>query len=62
MKYHCVDQHQWDELASEVFASEMVVDYTSIFGGEPQKVKGKDQAELWKGMVKQLTSSQHLMM
>ncbi|KAJ7931222.1 hypothetical protein B0H13DRAFT_1959480 [Mycena leptocephala] len=54
-----VDRQEWD-LLSPVFAEELVMDYTSMFGGEPTHTNGVDQAKVWKGMLDYMDSTQHV--
>ncbi|MBX9685062.1 MAG: nuclear transport factor 2 family protein [Candidatus Obscuribacterales bacterium] len=55
------DLHQWDALSADVFASELTVDYTSLFGGEPQTLKAVDLVSSWKKLLPGFESTQHLL-
>ena len=57
----CADLGRWDELVSQVFASEVKVDYTSLFGGEAQKVSSSDLIAGWRTVLPGFTSTQHLL-
>lgn len=60
LQYRFVDQDRYDDLVSKIFASEMIVDYTSMFGGEPKTVTATTQAATWKGMLGQMRATQHV--
>ena len=57
----CADLGLWDKLLAEVFAEEVRVDYTSLFGGEVQKLKSTDLIAGWKSVLPGFTSTQHLL-
>lgn len=46
-----LDLSRWSALETEVFAEVVLVDYTSMFGGEPKTFTGKEQVESWKGQI-----------
>lgn len=46
-------------LVDEVFAEEVTIDYTSLFGGEPYQIKSKEQVEKWEQQMKSLDTWQH---
>ncbi|KAJ7322926.1 SnoaL-like domain-containing protein [Mycena albidolilacea] len=54
-----VDRQNWDAV-SALFAEEVVIDYTSMLGGEPVHTNGADQVKVWKGMLEYLDSTQHV--
>lgn len=54
-----LDRRLFDRLANEVFAEEMIVDYTALFGGEPLAISGTAQAQSWKEMTDFIDSFQH---
>ena len=54
-----LDMRDWDKLVKEVLADEIVLDYTRMFGGEPQKLSPQSAVEDWKGRMKTLSSTQH---
>ena len=53
------DTHRWDKLKA-LFAPEVTLDYTSLFGGEIQKMKAGDLVAAWSKVIPQFTSAQHL--
>ncbi len=53
------DTHRWDRLEA-LFAPEVTVDYTSLFGGSPQKQKAADLVAAWQKLIPQFTCAQHL--
>lgn len=61
-QFQHIDLKAWDYLISQCFTSGMVVvDYSSVFGGEPYEIKAKDLMEQWKPRVENLEASQHLL-
>ena len=54
-----VDTRQFDRVASEVLAAELLVDYTSLLGGEPYTISNTEQAKMWEGMLTKLHALQH---
>ena len=54
-----VDTRQFDRVASEVLAAELLVDYTSLLGGEPYTISNTEQAKMWEGMLTKLHATQH---
>jgi 3-phenylpropionate/cinnamic acid dioxygenase small subunit len=58
---HFIDARRWTELAA-LFAAEVETDYTSLFGGQPQK---QPAAELvlggWQKLLEPLERTQHLL-
>ena len=44
------DRRQWPDVRA-CFSDEVEMDYTSVGGGEPSKVKMDDQIEQWKAGV-----------
>jgi|688.fasta_scaffold415454_1 hypothetical protein len=57
----CADLGLWDKMLAEVFAEEVRVDYTSLFGGEVQKLKSADLVAGWKSVLPGFSSTQHLL-
>ena len=53
------DTHRWDKLLA-LFAAEVTVDYTSLFGGSVQNTKAADLVGAWKKVIPQFTCAQHL--
>ena len=54
-----VDARDWDRLR-ELFADEVDVDYTSLNGGEAQRVPPADLVDGWKQMLEPLLATHHL--
>jgi hypothetical protein len=54
-----VDARQWDCLAG-LFASEVRVDYTSLFRGEPQTMLRKQLIDSWRQLLPGFTHTTHL--
>lgn len=54
-----VDARDWDGLR-ELFADEVDVDYTSLNGGQPQRVPPADLVGGWKQMLEPLVATHHL--
>ncbi|KAJ7635280.1 hypothetical protein FB45DRAFT_1057151 [Roridomyces roridus] len=52
------DRKDWDTTAAQ-FADELVMDYTSMFGGEPVTTTPRNQAEVWKGMLEYMDGLTH---
>lgn len=53
------DQRRWDELA-EQFTDEVAVDYTSLDGGTPRRVSGRDLVAGWRAGLSGFQATQHL--
>ncbi|KAJ6586334.1 hypothetical protein DFH09DRAFT_1359699 [Mycena vulgaris] len=51
-----VDRREWDKLSS-LFTDKIVMDYTSLLGGELAHTTGAAQAQVWRGMLEYLDSS-----
>lgn len=58
MAWHA-DQREWDALR-EVFAERVLLDYTSLQGGEPATVPRDQLVESWAGLLGKLAATQHL--
>jgi len=54
------DRRQWDALAG-VFADEVMLDYTSLTGGEPAQVGGDALVGSWRKLLGAMTATQHLL-
>jgi SnoaL-like domain len=54
-----LDRREWDAL-QEVFADELVLDYTQPFGGEPETLTSAELVERWRAQVGHLDSTQHV--
>ena len=57
---HDIDQRRWHNLRAR-FADTVVVDYTSLFGGEVQTQNGGDLVDGWRRLLTPLTATQHLL-
>lgn len=53
------DQRRWDDII-DLFADHVVLDYTSLTGGEPATVTPADIAGSWKAALGGLDATQHL--
>jgi hypothetical protein len=58
--YMTFDRGRWGEW-DKVLAPELILDYTSMFGGEPRTVTPSEIAKEWKAFADKLTSHQHIM-
>jgi hypothetical protein len=54
------DRHQWDQLEA-LFAEEVLVDYTSLNGGDPVWSARTDLVAGWRGTLGGLAATQHMM-
>jgi hypothetical protein len=54
-----IDQVKWRGVRAEL-ADDVKVDYTSLFGGTPEKLKADVLLERWQGLVPGFTATQHL--
>ncbi len=55
----CVDARRWSDLAS-LFALEVRVDYSSLFGGEPRVVTRDQLIDEWRRLLPGFTRTAHL--
>ncbi|MDH6574756.1 nuclear transport factor 2 family protein [Kitasatospora sp. MAP5-34] len=55
------DKREWEQLRSAVFAEKVLVDYTSLNGGEPAELAADDLIAAWRGLLSELTATQHLL-
>ncbi|HXZ17216.1 MAG TPA: nuclear transport factor 2 family protein, partial [Roseiarcus sp.] len=53
-----VDLGRYD-LAEDAFASEVLIDYTSLWGGEPQRTTPAALIEAWRGLVPGFDATRH---
>jgi hypothetical protein len=58
MSWH-LDHCEW-ELLLDLFTDRVVVDYSSLNGGEPLTLLREDLIEKWRGNRENLTATQHL--
>jgi hypothetical protein len=57
---HYIDQRRWPQLRS-LFADAVVIDYTSLFGGEVQTQNANDLVDGWQKLLTPLSATQHLL-
>ena len=50
----------WDKLETDVLADELLLDYSSMFGGEAKMIASKDVVAQWKGLIEAMDSTQHV--
>lgn len=55
-----LDLKKWAQIGEEVFAETLLVDYTSLLGGEPYTITGVKQAETWEHQLRALDAWQHV--
>ncbi|MGN5376584.1 nuclear transport factor 2 family protein [Streptomyces lasalocidi] len=55
-----IDQREWESLG-DVFSDEIMLDYTSLNGGEPGPVSRKDLVGAWSGLLGNFAATQHLL-
>ncbi|MFJ9821485.1 nuclear transport factor 2 family protein [Streptomyces sp. NPDC101151] len=55
------DKREWESLRSSVFAEKVLVDYSSLNGGEPAELAAGDLVEAWRTLLSPLASTQHLL-
>ncbi|MEV7775726.1 nuclear transport factor 2 family protein [Kitasatospora sp. NPDC086791] len=55
------DKREWDRLRTDVFADEVLVDYSSLDGGEPTELAAQDLIAAWRDLLSGLTATQHLL-
>lgn len=53
------DQRDW-EVCRRCFADEVLIDYTSLAGGEPATIPADALIESWQGLLPGFTATQHL--
>ena len=56
---HAVDALDWDTVRGAM-ASELLVDYTSLSGGEPETLPVDDLVARWQGLLPGFDATQHL--
>jgi SnoaL-like domain len=56
---HAIDAKDWDGVRRE-FASQLEMDYQSLFGDPPIRISGDDQVAGWRLFAGGFTSTQHL--
>ncbi|MEU2828838.1 nuclear transport factor 2 family protein [Streptomyces lavendulae] len=55
------DKREWDRLRTAVFAEKVLVDYTSLNGGEAAEMAAEDLIEAWRIHLSPIASTQHLL-
>lgn len=53
-----VDRHDWEGLHT-VFADEVTLDYTSLFGGAPETLSPKSITDRWRGLLPGFDETRH---
>ncbi|KAL1674276.1 hypothetical protein EV122DRAFT_293535 [Schizophyllum commune] len=53
------DTKRTEKVASDIFADQVFIDYTSMLGGEPYTILGPEQAKTWKEMSVNFDAIQH---
>jgi hypothetical protein len=56
---HAIDALDWTTIR-DAFADEVRVDYTSLWGGEPETLTADDLIARWKGLLPGFDATQHL--
>ncbi|WP_280264538.1 nuclear transport factor 2 family protein [Nocardia wallacei] len=55
----CIDQLDWDGLI-DLFADEVLMDYTSLYGGAPERLASGDIVARWAAALTGLDATQHV--
>jgi SnoaL-like domain len=58
--FHAVDDRDWAAVRAGL-ADEVDTDYTSLFGGEPERVPADALVEQWRGFLPRFDGTQHLL-
>lgn len=58
--FRAVDCRDWDAVVG-LLADKVSVDYTSVFGGEPETVSGPELVTRWKGLLPGFDATQHFL-
>ena len=58
--FHDVDRQDWAALRAGL-ADQVAVDYTSLFGGEPERVTADALVGRWRGLLPGFDATQHLL-
>jgi hypothetical protein len=56
---HTIDGRHWSDLRA-LYADEVTIDYTSLFGGDVQRQAGDGLIAAWRQMLSPLDATQHL--
>jgi SnoaL-like domain len=54
-----IDRREWHELLG-LFTDRVKIDYTSLFGGEPETITAEDLVSRWRTILDTLAATQHL--
>jgi len=57
--YMHFDRRNFENLVSDVFAADMIVDYTGLQGGDPSKMTNQELVDGWKRLASTVKASQH---
>ena len=57
---HAVDRLDWDGVRA-AFADKLVLDYTSLFGGEAEELAADELVERWQALLPGFEATQHLL-
>lgn len=57
---HAIDRLDWDGVRA-AFADQLSLDYTSLFGGEAERLPADDLVARWQGLLPGFDSTQHLL-
>lgn len=55
----CIDDRDWDGLAA-LLSERVDLDFTSLWGGQPETLSGAQLAERWRSMREALDATQHV--
>ncbi|MEV5575443.1 nuclear transport factor 2 family protein [Spirillospora sp. NPDC052269] len=55
-----IDVHDWETFPS-VFAPEVTLDYTRLWGGEPDRATPQDVTAAWSALFRGFSATQHLL-
>ena len=58
--FHAVDRRDWAAVRAGL-AGEVATDYTSLFGGEPERLAADALVERWRGLLPGFDATQHLL-
>lgn len=58
--FHAVDDRDWTAVRAGL-ADEVDTDYTSLFGGSPERVPADELVERWRGLLPGFDGTQHLL-
>ena len=54
-----VDRQDWDTTVKRVLAEDVTADYTGLFGGQPEEMKGSKQVGVFKDLMEALDNAHH---